>query len=178
MLSVRTEGCWYDRGVCSVSSGPSYSDAGWRRQSARLTRLAALALLGASLAGCSAIGLPAGELAANRAPAVSGSARLLASVRVSDSVDPSDWETVRRTVAAVPAGETTDDRDWTNPDTGSAGTISALDAAADKRGSLCRAFATTVNDIHGIRRYRGEACKRSDGRWQLFGMTSDDASLS
>ena len=53
------------------------------------------------------------------------------------------------------------------------------DRRRDRRsGQLCRSFATTVNDARGIRRYRGDACRRTDGRWQLDGMAPDDAKLS
>jgi hypothetical protein len=51
--------------------------------------------------------------------------------------------------------------------------------AAHARGSLtCRPLATTINDERGVRRYRGEACQRDNGRWQLYGMVADDAQLS
>ncbi len=68
--------------------------------------------------------------------------------------------------------------EWSNPDTGSTGTIADLRPAADRGGRLCRAFSTTVNDDRGIRRYRGDACQRTDGRWQLYGMVADDVTLS
>ena len=42
----------------------------------------------------------------------------------------------------------------------------------------CRTFATTVNDIRGIRRYRGDACTTAGGRWQLRTVTPDDAAIS
>ncbi len=38
-------------------------------------------------------------------------------------------------------------------------------------------FATTVNDLHGIRRYRGGACEMQGGRLQLRGIVADDATL-
>ena len=67
--------------------------------------------------------------------------------------------------------------DWLNPDTGSTGTITAT-ATASEGKFLCRSFATTVNDLRGIRRYRGEACAPDGGRWQLRGVTPDDAAIS
>ena len=81
-------------------------------------------------------------------------------------------------MAAIPANSPVDRLAWRNPDTGSAGTISALSAAHARNGLECRTFATTVNDERGIRRYRGETCLRANGRWQLYGMVADDAQLS
>ena len=43
--------------------------------------------------------------------------------------------------------------------------------------SVCRAFATTVNDLRGIRRYRGEACQTGDAGWRLTGIVPEDSVL-
>jgi surface antigen len=88
------------------------------------------------------------------------------------------WEAVRRTVASIPADAGASQVEWSNPDTGSTGTIATLNAPIDRAGVLCRAFATTVNDARGVRLYRGQTCLRADGRWQLHGMIADDAQLS
>lgn len=93
---------------------------------------------------------------------------------VADSVDPSDWEAVRRTLAGI--GAEALDQGWKNPQTGSSGTVTAL-AAERGSGGLCRSFATTVNDYRGIRRYRGEACRGGDGGWQLSGIIPEDSLL-
>ena len=53
--------------------------------------------------------------------------------------------------------------DWWNDLTNSTGTVSTLTPAATHDGSLCRRFATTINDLRGIRRYRGLACR--SGEW-------------
>ena len=68
---------------------------------------------------------------------------------------------------------TTQSLEWRNPDTGSNGTIALLPAIG-KSGALCRSFAATVGDVRGIHRYGGEACLRTDGRWQLHSITADD----
>ena len=54
----------------------------------------------------------------------------------------------------------------------------AVAGITDQNGAVCRPFATTINDERGVRRYRGDACLRTDGRWQLNGVTADDALLS
>ena len=152
----------------------SYIGVGGRRQSPVVPKALAIALIAATLGACSSVGVPFGEgksgrLAATRAAKVEA-------VAVVDQVDPSDWETIRRTVAA--ASETTSHSlTWRNPDTGSNGAIAVLPAITTA-ASLCRSFAATVNDVRGVHRYGGEACLRTDGRWQLHGITADDLVLS
>jgi surface antigen len=160
----------------------SYIGEGHARKGRVAARLAVAAFLALSLGGCAGLGLPFGEAGAPRttasikAPRAATARTMLASATVIENVDPSDWETVRREVAGV--SETTNHLlDWINPDTGSAGTVSVA-AATQRDGVLCRDFATTINDVRGIRRYRGAACLRTDGRWQLRDVTPDDAAIS
>lgn len=126
--------------------------------------LVAFALL--ALAGCGRIGIPLGtaELADNARPQDGR----VALVSASDGVDPSDWETVRQTVARSVDGTGID---WSNPLTGSSGTLLSFDGESD-----CRTFATTMSDMRGIRRYRGAACQAS-GEWRLTEIVPDDAQL-
>jgi surface antigen len=94
---------------------------------------------------------------------------------VTDRVDPSDWKMVKNALARMPEpGVPGAEMAWQNPQTGSDGVITALTAMAKGGGPVCRAFATTVNDMKGIRRYRGQACKTEDGDWQLTQVTVDD----
>jgi surface antigen len=140
--------------------------------------IAAIALA-LSLGGCAGLGLPFGADMASVDSTTTGSIKpTLVSASVADGVDASDWEAIRRAVAATAADASVDHLPWRNPDTGSAGTIAGLSGAQAQGGLMCRTFATTVNDQRGVRRYRGEACRRSDGRWQLHGMVADDAQLS
>ena len=118
------------------------------------------------------MGLPFSEASTQRPP---GKA-ILASAPANDRVDASDWEVVRLTIAGAPKAATAR-LEWLNPDTGSIGTIVTAEAATGD-GRTCRAFATTVNDVRGIRRYRGDACVSTGGRWQLQGVTPDDAAIS
>lgn len=155
----------------------SYTGVGPKRQSPGLAKAVAIALLAAALGGCSSVGVPFGEGKSGRLAAQKPRAQTVqTAANVIDQVDPSDWETIRRTVAA--ASETASHSlTWRNPDTGSNGAIAVLPAIS-KAGSLCRSFAATVNDIRGIHRYGGEACLRTDGRWQLLAVTADDSLIS
>jgi surface antigen len=89
-------------------------------------------------------------------------------------VDPSDWAAVRQALAKtpVPGREIA----WSNPVTGSSGTV-ALGATLAKAGSACRSLAAIVNDIRGIRFYRGEACRERAGVWRLSAIVPDDRAL-
>lgn len=149
-----------------------------QRQSPPFLRGAAIAALALSLGGCAGLGLPFGsEMSASTASASGGLKPTLVSARVVDGVDPSDWETIRRTVASAATNTGASRLEWNNPDTGSTGAVADLSPAIQRGGHLCRTFSTTVNDQRGIRRYAGDACQRTDGRWQLYGMAADDAQL-
>ena len=139
----------------------------------RLVRGAAIALVALSLGGCAGLGLPFGERGAAGRMASAGVAiqPILASATITDQLNPSDWETIRRTIEGAPKSSAR--IDWNNALTGSVGSISLADSS--KEG--CRMFATTVNDLHGIRRYRGGACAMPGGRLQLRGIVADDATL-
>jgi surface antigen len=159
---------------------PPYIGERKPRQSLPFYRGVAAAVVALSLGGCAGLGLPGGgELITGSIPTSRPAATLVsASTSTVERVDPSDWETVRRTVASASPTSGVGRIEWNNPDTGSQGTIIGLDVPTDRKGQLCRSFATTINDARGVRGYRGDACKRPDGRWQLFGMVPDDAKLS
>jgi hypothetical protein len=156
----------------------SYIGEDTRRQSSNIIRGFALTLVVLSLGGCAGLGLPFGEPGSAGRLATKGEAAkpILASAVVTDQVDPSDWETVRRTAEGAPVEASR--LDWINPETGSSGRLAIAAAVTDADNVVCRSFATTVNDVRGIRRYRGEACVRSDARSQLRGVIADDATLS
>ena len=150
-----------------------YIGEGLQRQTSLAVRGLALTLIVLSLGGCAGLGLPFGEAGSGRLAQAGDPAKpILASAVVTDQVDPSDWEAVRRTAAGAP--DAASRLDWVNPDTGSTGTIAI---AANNGGALCRSFATTINDVRGIRRYRGDACVRPDGRTQLRSVIADDTTL-
>lgn len=156
-------------------SGSSYIGSGRQRQSPPFMRPAAVALLAAALGGCAGLGLPF-ESASNRTMTTGAIHKV--SAKAGGNVDQSDWETVRRAIATIAGKEATSDTvDWRNPDTGSTGTITILAGVTAANDENCRNFATTINDTRGIRRYRGEACRMTNGRWQLFGVLADDSQL-
>jgi hypothetical protein len=152
----------------------SYTGRPDRRQ-LPVSLLAAVALLAFSLTGCAGLGLPFNEAAAGGGEPVRHPSLVSTKInaKASDQVDPTDWMAVRQALGRIPesAGPGTS-FDWRNGLTNSDGTVSLLTAAVRERGTLCRGFATTINDLRGIRRYRGEACHGSDG-WQLSGVLPD-----
>lgn len=158
------------------TSGCPYTGPSRPRQSPLMGAIA-VAAVALSLGGCASVGLPFGEASL---AAVSGetTGSLPVKADVVSQVDSSDWEAVRRAVASVSQDREASRIEWSNPDTGSTGTVATLDQPIDGNGALCRPFATTVSDVRGVRRYRGEACLRADGRWQLHGMIADDAQFS
>ena len=153
----------------------SYTGRPDRRQPP-VSPLAAVVLLAFSLAGCAGLGLPFNEAAAGGGEPVHHPSLVSTKIdaKANDQVDPTDWMAVRQTLGRLPekAGAGTS-LDWRNALTNSDGTVSLLTAGVRERGSLCRGFATTINDLRGIRRYRGEACHGSDG-WQLSGVVPDN----
>ena len=159
-------------------SGSSYIGGEAIRQSRPLAKAFAVLALAVSLGGCAQLGLPTVETESRPGIDKVRTGTTLVSARVTANVDPSDWEAMRRAVATAPAEGTGGPIAWSNPDTGSDGTITAAAASAGKNGKLCRNLAATINDNRGVRLYRGEACQRTDGRWQIVRIAADDAKLS
>ncbi|HET7715141.1 MAG TPA: RT0821/Lpp0805 family surface protein [Bauldia sp.] len=143
-------------------SRTSYTGRSVERQSLPYFRTAALGALALTLAGCSTTGVDNTYTGSIVPAAATG------------GVDPSDWETVRRTLAEM--GAEVLDLAWRNPRTGSSGTVTAFSAQPRADGT-CRAFVTTVNDYRGIRRYRGEACRAGNADWRLTGIVAEDSLL-
>jgi surface antigen len=154
-------------------SGSSYIGGGGQRQSPPFVRPAAVALLAAMLGGCAGLGMPFET--ASRDTITTGSIQKV-SAKAGGPTAQSDWEAVRSTIAKAMESKT-QDVTWRNPSTGSSGALSILDTPTATNDANCRNFATTMNDMRGIRRYRGEACKMANGRWQLFGVLADDSKL-
>jgi hypothetical protein len=146
-------------------SARSYTGRGQKAQTPVVAAALAIIIV-VGLSGCARVGLAD----------VTGSVKKqkASPTLVTDRVDPSDWKMVKNALAQMPEpGVPGAEMAWQNPQTGSDGVITALAAMAKGGGPLCRAFATTVNDTRGIRRYRGQACK-VEGDWQLTQVTVDD----
>jgi len=151
-----------------------------RSRQSPAARAAAVVFIALSLAGCGSLGLPFGAGHGDFAgPSTETTGAIPVKADAARQVDSSDWEAIRRAIAGAP--ETGEARriEWSNPDTGSTGVIATLDQPTERgAGAICQPFATTVNDVRGVYGYRGEACRHSDGRWQLHGVVADDARLS
>ncbi len=93
-------------------------------------------------------------------------------------VDPSDWEALRRALATSLDKGSATNVEWNNPDTGSSGVASATLPSVKGGIAPCRPFDTTMSDVRGVRRYTGEACRMTTGRWSLRAIKAADASLS
>lgn len=169
-------------------SGSSYIGGGWIRQSRPLVQAIAVLGVAFSLGGCAQLGLPMVETD-NRPVAdrmATGATLVSATVnpnttvtpKATANVDPSDWEAMRRALAAAPADIGGTAIAWSNPDTGSDGTITPAAASPGKSGKLCRMLAATISDNRGVRLYRGEACQTTNGRWLIVRIGADDATLS
>ena len=95
-----------------------------------------------------------------------------------DALADSDWQAIRAKAASdLPAAANGAELDWSNLDTGNSGTLAPLSDPRPNGALSCRAFALTVSDVRGIRRYHGDACQSASDAWQLFNMTPDDKKL-
>lgn len=90
-------------------------------------------------------------------------------------VKPSDWRIIRETVAkaALPIGRE-DPVEWSNVETGAAGTIGPIVERRTSKGRRCRAFETTVNTVGGVRQYGGNSCLLKTGDWALLDIKPKD----
>lgn len=156
---------------------PPYIDVARRRQSARRFVVLTIAAMTATLGGCAGMGLPFADVDRTTTASIPGSHPVLASATFIDRVDPSDWQSIRKTIAAAPNAATTG-IEWTNPATGTTGTVAVAAAKTPKNGLSCRTFATTISDARGIRRYRGDACLSGGGMLTLRDVAADDATIS
>lgn len=142
------------------------------RATSRTRAMAVCLVAGLALTGCARLGMPVGVPDTDRT--ITGSIRPASTGAVA-LADPSDWETIRRALATALDSGNPAQIDWSNPDTGSFGVITA---SASTRNSDCRSFDTTMSDVRGVRRYSGEACKMTNGRWALRSVRPADAALS
>jgi surface antigen len=93
-----------------------------------------------------------------------------------EGIDPTDAETIKTTVAnAETTGEGGHLLAWSNPETGSSGTITAIDRYIGTHGQSCKKFRTTVDSFMGIALYNGETCELKQGFWVLSWFIRDAA---
>lgn len=85
-----------------------------------------------------------------------------------EGIDSTDAEVIKTVVAQTDVEGTTDNAlAWSNPDTGSSGTIMAIDKFVGSHGQKCKKFQTTVDTFMGISLYDGETCEMRKGFWVL-----------
>ena len=79
-------------------------------------------------------------------------------------IDSTDAEIIKTVVAE---SDKTNALAWSNPDTGTKGTITAIDRFTGSHGQNCKKFQTTVDTFMGISLYNGETCELKKGFWVL-----------
>ena len=85
-----------------------------------------------------------------------------------EGIDSTDAELIKTVVAeADQSGSANNALAWSNPDTGSSGTIMAIDKFVGSHGQKCKKFQTTVDTFMGISLYDGETCELRKGFWVL-----------
>jgi surface antigen len=79
----------------------------------------------------------------------------------------SDQNTIRNIVSALNFTQWgSKPLPWSNPETGSQGTITAIAEKKDGSG-LCREFQTSRESFDGVMLYKGETCMQNGGQWAL-----------
>jgi hypothetical protein len=85
-----------------------------------------------------------------------------------EGVDSTDTEVIKNLVAGVDQGKNDSAHlAWSNPETGSRGTITAIDHFVGSHGQKCKKFETTLDSFMGISLYDGETCELREGFWVL-----------
>ncbi len=84
-----------------------------------------------------------------------------------DGLAETDAEILKSTVATAPVAGNPKPLAWNNPQTGTSGTIVAIDKFLGKHGQACRGFKTSVSSFAGVGFYNGEACQVSSEKWVL-----------
>jgi surface antigen len=115
------------------------------------------------LSGCAMKGFSV-EKAVPDQTTVTGSVAPAQSV---DNKGSSDQTTVRNIVSALNFTQWgSKPVPWSNPETGSQGTITAIAEKKDETG-LCREFQTSRESFDGVMLYKGETCMQNGGQWTL-----------
>lgn len=84
-----------------------------------------------------------------------------------EGVATQDAELIKSVVADAGTGISPSALAWSNPQTGSRGTITAIDRFTGSHGQKCKKFQTTVDTFMGISLYNGETCELRKGFWVL-----------
>ena len=136
----------------------SYSVVRKARQSAAAGLVVAAAL---SLTACAGITLPPQTVDATAATAT-------ASVAGLGGLSSDDLVAIGS--ALTTSHPRSGDLVWANAESGSQGRISAVRPVAGPGGDDCRAFATVVNAVDGVRALSGIACRDAAGAFAVEGL--------
>jgi len=115
------------------------------------------------LAGCAVNGNTLTQVASNKELITESVAKPVKTEGVANT----DAEVIKAAVSEARVGSKVKPLAWRNPETGSSGTIVAIDNFMGKHGQNCRGFKTSVDTFMGIAFYNGEACQISPGEWVL-----------
>jgi len=126
-----------------------------------------LAVLGS---GCSIAGNPISSVA-SADKIITDS---IATKAKTDGLSEGDVEILKRTVATIAVKDKISPVTWSNPETGTSGSIVAIDNFLGKHGQKCRGFKTSVTNFTGVGLYNGEACQLSPDNWVLSWFKSID----
>ncbi len=128
-----------------------------------MTRAAAFLVLSLSVSACTVSGTSIPEVMATDKAVTSS----VAKPTKAQGIAGTDAEVIKEAVASAPESEKVLPLAWQNPETGSSGSIMAIDKFMGKHGQSCRGFKTSVASFMGIALYNGEACQISPGEWVL-----------
>lgn len=83
------------------------------------------------------------------------------------SLDHADRLAMQRTTrTALETGRIGEPVRWQNPQTGSFGTVTALDST-ERDGTVCRSYEQTITTGGRIQKGYGTACRQPDGTWRI-----------
>ncbi|SDP69683.1 outer membrane surface antigen [Phyllobacterium sp. YR620] len=134
-----------------------------KRRAGGLFKGPAIIVVFGLLQGCAMKGFSI-EKAVPDQTAVTGS---VAPAQAVDAKGSSDQTTVRNIVSALNFTQWGKKPvPWSNPETGSQGTITAI-AEKKNETELCREFQTSRESFDGVMLYKGETCMQNGGQWTL-----------
>jgi surface antigen len=82
-----------------------------------------------------------------------------------DKADHLQAQQAQQAAMAAPIGRTVN---WNNPNSGHSGTITPVNDGRSSAGEYCREYKTTVTVDGREEQAYGQACRQSDGTWQII----------
>jgi surface antigen len=156
----------------SIEADPSGQNARSRHaRSAWL--LAALGVLGITLAGCS-VSMPMASLMPDRHDDDSTGA--IPTPQVAGWLDPDDWQTAKPAFNQALEQKSPSPMAWDNPKSGAKGSFIADGEAYPGVSGTCRAFHAEIERDSNGRALEGTACAEKTGVWQVTQIKVSDKS--